>query len=352
MKAITLQKFGGAENFRFEERPKIEPGEGELQVAVKAVSFNPVDVYQRLGKLSGELPALHGRDMSGIVEAVGGGVTDFKPGDEVYARVGSGTYAEFVTAPAEFFSPKPAGLSFAESAAVPVAGMTAYEAVFNKARVERGQSVLVAGGAGGVGSMAVQMLRHLGADPLIVTAGSEKSAAYLTNFLGAKADRVLFYQGLSVEQLKRKVDEMSGGKGIDAAFDFVGGAMKRLCFEGVRAGGQVVSIVEEPADFALNLWDENTSPLIMKSLSFHFVQLAARAVYGKRKDWLAYRRMLDEIGKLFEAKILNAPKIQAVGEFSVETVRRAHEMLETGHTQGKLVMTIGAIPDQKKRSER
>lgn len=345
MKAIILQKFGGAENFRLEARPKTAPSEGELLVAVKAVSFNPVDVYQRLGKLGGELPALLGRDMSGAIEAVGSGVMDFKAGDEVYARIGAGTYAEFVTAPAEFFSPKPAALSFTEAAAVPVAGMTAYEAVFNKARVRRGQSVLVAGGAGGVGSWAVQMLRHVGANPLIVTAGGEKSAEYLTNFLGVKAEHVLFYQGLSVEEMKRKIYEITGGKEIDAAFDFVGGAMKRLCFESAGAGGQIVSIVEEPPDFDLNLWNEYASPLVMKSLSFHFVQLAARAVYGKREDWLAYRRMLDEIRKLLESGILSAPKIQAVGGLSVETVRRAHEMLETGHTQGKLVMTIGDLPD-------
>jgi NADPH:quinone reductase-like Zn-dependent oxidoreductase len=279
--------------------------------------------------------------MSGIVEAVGEGVAGFATGDEVYARISSGTYAEFVTAPAQFFSRKPSNLSFSQAAAIPVAGLTAYECVFGKFRISPAQPVLIAGASGGVGSLAVQMLRHLGAGPIIATAGSPKSAGYLTNHLGIDPDRVLFYNDSTVTELAHEIKEMCGGTGVDAAFDFVGGEMKRLCFECVRAAGRVVSVVEEPADFSLNLWDETTSPLIMKSLSFHFVQLAARAIHGNKEDWKFYGESLNELRRLLETGILKAPQLLKVGEMSVETVQKAHAMLETRHTTGKLVMSVG-----------
>jgi NADPH:quinone reductase-like Zn-dependent oxidoreductase len=340
MKTIILTEFGGAENFRLIEQPKFAPKIGEVLVAIKSVSFNPVDVYQRIGKLGGKLPLILGRDMSGVIEEVGKDVIEFAKGDEVYGRISTGTYAEFTTVAEEFLSRKPSNLSFSQAAAIPVAGMTAYESVFVKARVNRGQSALVAGASGGVGSMAVQMLRHLETDPLIVTAGSERSARYLTDYLQINPEHVLLYQGLSINELTQKIKKMCTGRGVDAAFDFVGGEMKRLCFECARVNGEVVSIVEEPADFVLNLWDENTSPLVLKSLSFHFVQLGARAVYGTKDDWKFYRKTLDELRNLLETGIISPPVIQEVGNLSVETIRQAHGLLETGQTWGKLVMTV------------
>ena len=165
--------------------------------------------------------------------------------------------------------------------------MTAYHCVAVKARIESRQSVFVAGGSGGVGSRAIQFLKHFGANPIIATAGGEESANYLVD-LGIARKNIVFYRGLSVEKLKESIVEINGGE-VDAAFDFVGGAMKHLCFEVVGVNGHVVSIVEESPDFPLNLWDEETSPMVLKAISFHFEQLGAAALRGKKNGSLSTR---------------------------------------------------------------
>lgn len=279
-------------------------------------------------------------DLSGVVETVGRDVTRLVAGDEVYAylpaRKSNGTYAEYVTAPADFAAHKPTNLSHLQAAAVPVVGLTAYHCVAAKARIESGQSVFIAGGAGGVGSMAIQFLKHFGANPPIATAGSDESANYLVQ-LGIARENIIFYRGSSIEKLKERVVEINGGE-VDAAFDFVGGEMKRLCFEVVGVNGQVVSIVEEPPDFSLNLWDEETSPMVLKAVTFHFEQLGAMALRGSRSN--IYQHELSELKKMIENHQLKAPQISEVGGLSARTVQQAHAALEKGHSKGKLVMSI------------
>jgi len=234
--------------------------------------------------------------------------------------------------------PEALRLSFAEAAGIPVAGLTAYVSVVEKARVVRGEPVLVAGAAGGVGSMAVPLLRHLGAAPLLATAGSDASAAYLVEGLRVRPEEVVRYTGKTVDALANEVRERSGGWGVAAAFDFVGGEMKRLCFDTVAADGRVVSIVEEPPDYPLNLWDENTSALMVRSVSFHFVQLGAPARLGPPSGWVAYGQRLRRLAELFESEALPRPRVESVGRLCAATARRAHTLLEGAHTRGKLVM--------------
>lgn len=341
MKAIALTEFGGTEFFQTVELPIVEPQPDEVLVRIAAASFNPIDVYFRQGRLGGDLPMVLGRDLSGIIEAVGENVSRLSVGDEVYAylpgRKSNGSYAEYVTAPADFVAHKPLNISHLQAAAIPVVGMTAYHCVVAKAHVEAGQAVFVAGAAGGVGSMTVQLLQHFGANPIIVTAGSEESADYLVQ-LGIARENIVFYPNLSIEKLKETVVAVNGGAEVSAAFDFVGGAMKRLCFEVVGVNGQVVSIVEEPADFSLNIWDEETSPVVTKALSFHFEQLGATALRGG--DTNIYSQELEILRKLIENRQLSAPQITEVGGLTLETVRMAHTALEKAHSKGKMVMNI------------
>jgi NADPH:quinone reductase-like Zn-dependent oxidoreductase len=341
MKAISLSNFGGADFFQAVDFPLVEPQPDEVRIRLSAASFNPIDVYIRCGRLGGDLPMILGRDLSGTVEAVGVGVSRLRAGDEVYAylpgRRSNGSYAEYVTAPADFVALKPANLSHMEAAAIPVVGLTALHCVAGKARITAGQSAFVAGAAGGVGTMTVNLLKHYGAEPIIATAGNVESANYLIT-LGIKLENIIFYRDKSVEELTAAVVEVNDGKKVEAAFDFVGGAMKRLCFEAVGVNGQVVSIVEEPADFSLNLWDENTSPMVLKAVSFHFEQLGANALQGKNTG--VYYRELDELKKLLESGQLPAPQISDVGDLSLETVRQAHLKLEESHSKGKMVMKI------------
>ncbi len=344
MRAVGIEQFGGPDVLRDVELPLPEPGPGTVRIRVRAAGFNPVDYKWRQGHISPVLPVVLGRELAGVVDAVGPDVDTLRVGDEVFAYLGSGSssgaYAEAVCVPACQVARKPARLSFAEAAAIPIAGMTAWVSVVERARVQPGDPVLVAGGAGGVGSTAVALLRHIGAFPLLVTAGSDASAAWLQR-LGVRPDHVVRYDGRAVDELSADVRARAGGHGVAAAFDFVGGAMKRLCFDVAAVEGHVASIVEEPPGFALDLWDEATSPLITRSVSFHFVQLGARASLGPASGWAAYGVRLARLAALYEAGTIAPPAVEVVGSLSAATTRAAHARLEAGHVRGKLVMTAG-----------
>jgi NADPH2:quinone reductase len=242
--------------------------------------------------------------------------------------------------PAVLVLPKPERLDFAEAAALPVVALTAWQSVM-RARVRRGEAVFVAGGSGGVGSMALQLLRHLGAHPLLTTAGSDASADYVVRQLGVEPGHVVRYRGRTPEQLLSDVLARHGGQPVPVALDFVGGEMKELCFAVAAVDGRVVSIVEEPADSPFNLWDETRSPLILRSLEFHFIQLGARARYAPRETWTVYREQLEALSRLFQEGALKPPAVRTVGSLSAATAREAHRLLEEGRVQGKLVMECG-----------
>ena len=178
-------------------------------------------------KASGDLPAVLGRDVSGIVDAVGPGVSRFENGEAVFALLfgpkSNGAYAEYVTTPDPFVCKKPESLSFVESSTLGVAGITAYDAVVKKACVQPEDTVLVAGGSGGVGSFAISFLKHLGVSTLFVTTGAEKSRAYLVQKLNLPESYLIPYTGRSIDEMVEQIEETTKGKGIDIAFDFVGG---------------------------------------------------------------------------------------------------------------------------------
>ena len=345
MKAVALHSFGSVENLQLSDWPKPEPQEGEVRIWIQATSVNPFDYKLRQGHFGGELPMILGADLSGIVDAVGDGVIDLSVGDEVYAFLGgqksNGSYAEYVCVSTDFVGKKPSNLSFAQAAAVPLVGLTAYESVVEKAKVQAGEAVFIAGGTGGVGSMAIQLARYLGADPIITTAGSDHSVDYLTQELGILPEYVLRYKSLSLEQLKDQVLKMNGGQLVRSAFDFVGGDMKRLCCSVIGFDGCVVSIMQEPNDFTLYLWDYLKSPLFSKSATFHFEFLGARGLFGGPETWKSYRKELNALTELLEANHIKPPAITDIGSLSAESVRRAHTILEEGHGKGKLVVSVG-----------
>jgi NADPH2:quinone reductase len=344
MRAIVLNAFGAADNFTLENLPDPKPQEGEVRIRVRAAAFNPVDYKFRKGLFGGTLPMVLGQDAAGVIDAVGDGVTHLKVGDEVYAYLGgpksNGAYAEAVCAPAAFVALKPKTQSFTQAAGIPLAGLTAYHAVMDPTVLRGGPSVFVAGGAGGVGSFGIQLLRLSGADPILTTAGSDASAHYLVERLGVSCERILRYRGLSVPQLVEAVLKMNGGKPVGAAFDFWGGDMKRLCCAVLDFDGRAASIVEEPPSFTLNVWNARHSPLFARSATLHFCFLAARAVFGAPHTWNTYRTQLDELRELIDADKVRCLSCTEVGPLAPETVREAHALLEGGHVQGKLIMRI------------
>ena len=345
MKAMVTERFGGPENFQWKDWPDPEIKPGEVLIRIRAVSVNPVDYKMRSGHLQIPLPDVLGRDVAGTVESVGEGVAGFNSGDEVFAVLfgprSNGAYAQFVSTPAQFVCRKPTGLSFQQAACLGVAGMTAYDAVVNKAKIQSGETVLMAGGAGGVGSFAIPLLHHGGAASIVATAGGQESHDHLVNFMGITGDHIIRYRDLNMEQIKNRIRELTDDRGVSVAFDFVGGAMKKLCFEAAAFDGRIVSIVEEPPEFDFNIWRADISPFFAKSGTYHFVALSARARNGSPRDWSVYHPIMSTLASLVETNAISPPKATDLGELSEETISRAHALLEAGHVKGKLALTVG-----------
>jgi NADPH2:quinone reductase len=345
MKAMVLEEFGGPQNFQWKDWPTPEAKQGEVLIRIQAVSVNPVDYKMRAGHLPIPLPDVLGRDVAGTVEAVGEGVIEFRAGDNVFAVLfgprSNGAYAQYVSVPAAFVCPKPDSLSFQQAACLGVAGMTAYDAVVNKGGIQRGERVFVAGGAGGVGSFAIPLIRYCGVTSIIATTGGDESADHLINSLGIDSKNLIYYQKLSLEEMDARVRELTNAKGVAVAFDFVGGDMKKLCFNAAGFDGRVVSTVEEPPEFDFNIWRADISPLFAKAGTYHFVALSARARNGGPGDWGVYRDMMAGLARLVEAGHLTLPKATDLGELTEENIRKAHTMLEAGHVKGKLVLSVG-----------
>ena len=344
MKAMVLDSFGGGENFHWKDWPMPEPGEEEVRIKIEAISVNPVDYKMRKGLIPLPLPDVLGRDVAGTIDAVGNNVIDFKAGDEVFAVLfgprSNGAYAQYVATSQYFVSAKPTLFSFPQAAAMGVAGLTAYDAVMNKGNVQAGEMVLLAGGAGGVGSYAIPLIRHCGASSIIATTGGEESAEHLVKNLGIDTEHLLPYSNQSLEQMQNRIKELTDGNGVAVAFDLVGGNMKKLCFQATGFDGRVVSCVEEPPEFDFNIWRADISPLFAKSGTFHFVALSARARNGSAKDWGVYRETMTALTALIEDGKVPLPKITELGKLSEETIREAHRLLEGGHAKGKLVLSV------------
>src|SRR5262245_3217504 len=343
MRAIILTAFGSAEHFRLAELQQPEPRPGEVRIRVHAVSFNPSDYQRRQGTGNpGTLPLILGSDVAGVVDAIGTGITAFAVGDEVYAYLlgrskTSGAYADYVCLPATFVARKPRNLSFAQAAAVVTGGLTAYQCL-ERARVVPGAPIFIAGGSGGVGTMLIHLARHVGAGPIFTTAGGERSARYLTDTLGIARERLLFYAGLSRDQLAQRLRELNDGQLFRVVIDCVGGAMTGLCCDIVDIEGHVISIVQGPRDASHPPEEDDENRLFNRSATFHFVLLSALGMFGSPKTWPVYGHQLTALTDLLEVGNILPPAISEVGGLSVESVRRAHTLLETGHVQGKLVM--------------
>jgi NADPH:quinone reductase-like Zn-dependent oxidoreductase len=315
MKACIIETFGGRERLTVTDIPKPQAGEGEVLVRIKAVGVNPVDWKIREGWLKDllphQFPLIPGWDMAGVVEAVGHSARRFAPGDEIYAYarrpvVEKGTYAEYIALPESYITRKPKNLSITEAASVPLAALTAYQALFDAGRLQKGQSVFILGASGGVGSSAVQLAAQKEARVIALASGRNRD--YLTS-LGA--DAVIDYErGDFIANL----GELSAG-GVDLVFDCHGGDTLQRGLLCVRVGGSLVSITETVDEEALKQGDV--------SFSYTFVEPNVT--------------QLDHIRDLIEAGRFTA---NVTRTFPLEEVKKAHEAMETGHTRGKIVLEM------------
>jgi len=324
MKAITLNKFGGPDAFELTEVPKPVPGAGEVLVRVHATSINPLDYQVRRGDYVDyvPLPAITGHDVSGVIEEVGAGVTAFAPGDEVWYTPqifdGPGSYAEYHVAAASIVGKKPASLSHLEAATLTLVGGTAWEALVGRAALRVGESILVHGGAGGVGHVAIQVAKAIGAK-VFTTARAEQFE--FVRSVGA--DVVIDFESEDyVEAIMRETD----GRGVDVVFDTIGGDTLARTPDVLAQLGRLVSIVDiaKPQNL-IQAWGKNAS--------YHFV--FTRQNRGK----------LDELSTLVERGQLR-PHVGAV--YSLADIPAAHARLETRNNGllGKIAIAVVPSADQ------
>ncbi|MFC9267740.1 NADP-dependent oxidoreductase [Streptomyces zhihengii] len=309
MRAIGQDVLGGPEVLRIVETERPEPGPSEVLVRVHAAGVNPTDLWHReTGGLLGERPVPLGWDVSGTVEAVGLGVTVYRPGDAVYGMPRlprpAGAYAEFLTAPARHLALRPAGLSHTEAAALPVAALTAWQSLVDTAGVGPGQRVLVHAAAGGVGHLAVQIAKARGAH-VTGTASGPKHA--FVKDLGA--DEVVDY---------RETDFTEAVKDVDVVLDAVGGEYGPRSLEVLRPGGMLVSIAS-PAEA--------------------YLADAARQ-RGLRAGFTIVEPDnggLREIAALVESGRL---RVHVDAVLPLAEAGRAHELLAGGTVRGKVVLAV------------
>ncbi len=221
MRAVMIRETGGPDVLTLEEVERPEPGEGEVLVRVRAASVNPIDWKYRRGLVEKDLPAVLGNDVSGTVES--SQADQFSEGDEVFGIASSGGYAEFAVAPAATLAAKPAAVSHEQAAAIGVAGLTAWQAVIDRGKLEEGQSALIAGAAGGVGHLAVQLAKHAAAR--VIGTGSARNRDFV---LGLGADEYIDYTSEDVGERARDMDPI---------FDTVGGETTQTLVPALAEGG-------------------------------------------------------------------------------------------------------------------
>jgi NADPH:quinone reductase-like Zn-dependent oxidoreductase len=306
VRAVGVREFGGRDKLELLDLPQPKLPPESVLIRVHAAGVNPVDWKLREGRLEPSwphvFPVVPGWDAAGVVERVGPAVTEFKPGDEVFSYcrkqfVGDGAYAEYVVVPETSVAHKPRSLDFEHAAAVPLTGLTAYQALFIAAGLVAGETVLVHAAAGGVGSFAVQLAADAGAE--VVGTASEPNTEYV---LGLGATEVIDY---------REQDFVEGVRdaypdGVDVVLDVIGGETQKRSRELLKEDSRLVSIAQPPKD---GLY------VYVRPDGEQLAELAELADEGR----LAVH--LNEVLPLEEAA-------------------RAHELSEAGHVRGKLVLRI------------
>lgn len=333
MKAVVLTDYGSVENFTLMEVADPVPKADEIRVRIRAASFNPIDYQIRQGGSESKLVSspILGRDFAGVVDMAGPGVFDWQVGDAVFgysSSMGSnGTYAELICVPANIVGRMPAALSFEQAAALPVAGLTALH-TWQVCRVAAHESVLVAGGAGGVGTLLLQLAPHFGVHRLSVTAGSAASAQHVQS-LGVPPARIVDYKQ---PNLREALLASNQHQPFDFVVDLVGGSLSQTCAEVLAIGGTY-------ADIAFLGTESTRTELFNKAATIHNVAIYAHALGNVPSLRARFGRQLTELATLADAGMPPPPVIM-VGNFGLETVRQAHIRLEANQTQGKLVMVF------------
>jgi len=308
MRAVQYRKYGGPDVLEMTDIDTPVAGPGEVLVDLQAAGVNPFDWKLRAGHLSNffkvEFPVTPGREGAGVVSSLGEGVTSFAIGDEVCVMprdVKSGTNAESVVVPQDQVVAKPMPIDFVAAAGFPVSGVTAWKALVEVAFVQPGMKVLVHAGAGGVGSLAIQLAKHLGAE--VITTCSATNSEYVRH-LGA--DHVIAYD---------EVDFAGALNGLDVVFDTMGGEVHRKSYEVLALGGMLVYVIAGPVEDLAADYGVKRQLAVVDKIGPAFAAMG---------DLIARRIIVPQIGKVLP----------------LEDVKQAHELSQTGHARGKIVLTF------------
>jgi NADPH:quinone reductase-like Zn-dependent oxidoreductase len=309
MKAVRIHSFGSSAKLQLEDIAKPIPQAGEVLIRVQAASVNPVDYKIRAGEFKPnelKMPLTLGRDVSGVVEQVGPGVSEVDVGEAVYALLDQehGGYADFVVTKIDGVAPKPGSLDHIHAAAVPLAALTAWQGLFDHGLLKAGELVLIHGAAGGVGHFAVQFAKSRGAK-VIVTAAAEDRDMLLE--LGA--DEVIDYKH---EAFDEKI------RGVDLVLDLVAGDMQQRSWKCLKRGGRLISTLQHPSK--------------TKAL-FHHVKAEVYLTKPDRNQLAAISRLIDE-GQV---------KVIVKRTLPLAEARLAHDYMEHEHVSGKVVLSVGAL---------
>lgn len=310
MRAVVMRGTGGVDVLEHASMPAPEADDGQVLIRVHAAAVNPVDWKQRRGLVAGPLPTVPGSDMSGVVEV--SRAADFAVGDAVCGLASSGGYAELATADSRNLVHKPDHLTHARAAAVPVSGLTAWRAVFDSAALRRGQTVLIAGAAGGVGHLAVQFATLAGAQ--VIGTGSTRNRDFV---LGLGAHRYVDYT---------RQDPADAVAGVDVVIDTVGGAVTRSLVPAVRPGGVLVSTAyPTPAD-----WPATEDRARAARVTADLMVM--------RPDRSQLRHIVDLVAD-------GVVRVHLADVLSLAAAAQAQLGSESGHTRGKLVLDVTATSD-------
>jgi NADPH:quinone reductase-like Zn-dependent oxidoreductase len=332
MKAFALTRYGKTDNVAAVERARPEPGDDDVLIRIHAASINPLDLKIRHGELKPllpyELPIVLGNDLAGVVTATGPRVRGFKPGDAVYTKPRQdriGAFAEYLAVHESDVALKPERLDMTEAASLPLVALTAWQALVQKGRVQRGQKVLIHAGSGGLGSIAIQLAKHLGAT--VATTTSARNASWVKD-LGA--DVVIDY---------KTQDFAAELSGYDLVLDTQGGKTLENSLRVLRPGGQVISVAGPPDPvFAREFGANWLLVQAMRALSFSIRRKAKRrSVSYSFLFMTANGAQLRELGALVDAGAIR-PVIDRV--FPFDATADALAYVESGRAKGKVVITM------------
>ncbi len=330
MQSVLMTKVGAPEVLEYQEieTPEIKSN-SELLIRLQAAGVNPIDTKLRQGLYPMDnLPAVLGCDGSGIVEAVGSDVSKFKVGDKVYFFHGGigpiqGNYAEFRTIEERFLARKPESLNFTEAAAAPLALITAWEALHDRAQIKTGQNVFINAGAGGVGHLAIQLAKIAGAK-VCTTASCEEKAEFVRS-LGA--DMVINYKE---QDFVEAIIDWTGGKGVDVVMDNVGGEWIEKSFSAIAHYGHFVTLLQP---------DKETDWTIarQRNIGIHLEIMLSPLLFDLQDAQKHQTFILEECAKHFDNEKL---KIHISNSMPLAEAATAHADIETGTTTGKIVLTM------------